>query len=171
MIARPPQEGAPLTRKVRLRAARPQDAETIHLMLKALADHMGQGEKFAATVEDVRRDCFGPRPLYEALLAELDGCPAGLAVYFSTYSTFNGRPCLFVDSLYVHDEARGYDLGRRLMATVCARAVARGCCRVDLQVLHSNAARGFYENIGMRLTEELPYEITGRALQDLAALG
>jgi GNAT superfamily N-acetyltransferase len=154
-----------------LRAARPEDAETIHLMMKALAEYMGHGEKFTSTVEDVRRDGFGRRPLYEALLAELDGQPAGIAVYFSTYSTFNGRPCLFIDSLYIEDEARGYDLGRRLMATVCARAVARGCCRVDLHVLHTNAARGFYENIGMRLTEELPYEITGRALQDLAALG
>ncbi len=171
MMPSQPQRDGRVVRKIRLRDARVEDTEVIHRMLKALAEHIGDGEKFVSTTEDVRRDCFGPRPFYEAIMAELDSAVVGLAVFFTTYSTFNGRPCLFVDSLYVEPAARGYDLGRRLMARVCARAVARGCCRVDLHVIHANAARGFYESIGMRETDERPYEITGRALQALASHG
>ena len=151
-----------------LRAGTASDAAEIYRMLKALAVDIGQGEAFTAALEDVRRDAFGPARRYETLIADVDGRPSGLVAYFLTYSTYKGRPCLFVNDLYVAPEARGLRLGRRLMAWICGEARARGCCRVELHVLHNVPARAFYERIGMTDSGERPYVISGPALDDLA---
>jgi GNAT superfamily N-acetyltransferase len=153
---------------VTLRAAGPDDAEAAFAMLRALAEAVGEAEAFVATVEDVRRDGFGPAPLYETLIAELDGAPVGLMTLFPTYSTYKGRPCLQVNDLYVAPEARQRGVARRLMARVCRLALERGCCRVELKVLETNEAREFYESIGMGATAEVAYTIRDRALSDLA---
>ncbi len=153
-----------------IRPADPEDAAVVHAMLRALAEHVGDSEKFANTLEKVRRDAFGPEARYETYLAELDGRPAGLAAIFMTYSTFTGRPCLFVDSLYVEDWARGADVGRQLMALACRLACARDCVRVDLNVHHDNPAQHFYQTLGMAATGEQPYQIKGEAMQALAKL-
>jgi GNAT superfamily N-acetyltransferase len=153
---------------VSLRAAGRDDAEAVFVLLRALAEAVGEAEAFAATVEDVRRDGFGPAPLYESLIAELDGRPVGLLTLFPTYSTYKGRPCLHVNDLYVAPEARERGVARQLMARVCRLALQRGCCRVELKVLENNAARDFYESIGMGATAEVAYTIRDRALSDLA---
>ena len=153
---------------VTLRPAGPDDAEAAFAMLCALAEAVGEAGAFAATVEDVRRDGFGPAPLYETLIAELDGGPVGLLTLFPTYSTYKGRPCLHVNDLYVAPEARGRGVARRLMARVCRLALERDCCRVELKVLENNEARDFYESIGMGATAEVAYTIRDRALSDLA---
>jgi GNAT superfamily N-acetyltransferase len=153
---------------VTLRRARDGDAEAVFAMLYALAEAVGEAEAFASTVEDIRRDGFGPAPLYETLIAELDGRLVGLLTLFPTYSTYKGRPCLHVNDLYVAPEARGRGVARRLMARVCRLARERGCCRVELKVLETNEARDFYESIGMGSTAEVAYTITDRALSDLA---
>jgi GNAT superfamily N-acetyltransferase len=153
---------------VKLRTAHHEDAETVFAMLRALADAVGDAEAFAATVEDVRRDGFGPAPRYETVIAELDGRPVGLLTLFATYSTYKGRPCLHVNDLYVAPGARGRGVGRRLMARACRLASERGCCRVELKVLDNNEARDFYETIGMAATAELAYSIEDQALADLA---
>ena len=153
---------------VTLRPAGPDDAEAAFAMLRALAEAVGDAKAFAATVEDVRRDGFGPAPLYETLIAELDGRPVGLLTAFPTYSTNKGSPCLYVNDLYVAPEARQRGIARRLMARACRLALERGCCRVELKVLQNNAARKFYEAIGMGATAEVAYTIGDRALSDLA---
>jgi len=153
---------------VLLRPAREADAELVFAMLRALAVAVGDAEAFAATVEDVRRDGFGPAPRYETLIAELDGRPVGLLTLFATYSTYKGRPCLHVNDLYVAPEARGRGVGRRLMARACRLARERGCCRVELKVLDNNEARDFYETIGMGATAEVAYSVEDQALADLA---
>lgn len=153
---------------VTLRSAYYEDAETVFALLRALAEAVGDAEAFAATVEDVRRDGFGPTPRYETVIAELDGRAVGLLTLFATYSTYKGRPCLHVNDLYVAPEARGRGVGRRLMARACRLARDRGCCRVELKVLDNNEARDFYETIGMAATAELAYSIEDRALADLA---
>jgi GNAT superfamily N-acetyltransferase len=153
---------------VTLRPAGAADAELVLAMLGALADAVGDGAAFTATLEDVRRDGFGPAPLYESLIAELAGRPVGLLTVFPTYSTYKGRPCLHVNDLYVAPEARGRGVGRQLMARACRLAVERGCCRVELKVLDNNDARDFYESIGMGATAELAYSIQDQALADLA---
>ena len=153
---------------VTLRPAREDDAAAMFAMLHALAEAVGEAEAFTSTIADLRRDGFGPAPLYETLIAELDGRPIGLLTLFPTYSTYKGRPCLHVNDLYVAPEARGLGVARRLMARVCRLALERGCCRVELKVLENNEARDFYESIGMGATAEVAYTIRDRALMDLA---
>lgn len=153
---------------VSLRKADANDAETVHAMLRALAEAVGEAEAFTASVADVRRDGFGPAPLYETLIAETAGRPVGVLTLFPTYSTYKGRPCLHVNDLYVAPEARQKGVARRLMARVCRMALKRNCCRVELKVLKNNEARDFYESIGMGATAEVAYTIRGHALLDLA---
>ncbi len=153
---------------VTLRPAREDDAAAMFAMLHALAEAVGEAEAFASTIEDVRRDGFGPAPLYETLIAELDGRPVGLLTLFPTYSTYKGRPCLHVNDLYVAPEARGLGVARRLMARACRLALERDCCRVELKVLENNPARKFYEAIGMGATAEVAYPRSARALRHLA---
>lgn len=154
---------------VTLRPAGAGDAEAVFALLRALAEAVGEAEAFTASVEDVRRDGFGPAPLYETLIAELDGAPVGLLTLFPTYSTYKGRPCLHVNDLYVASDARQRGVARQLMARVCRLARERGCCRIELKVLANNAARDFYESIGMGATAEVAYTIRDQALIDLAS--
>ena len=151
-----------------LRTVGQDDAEIVFEMLRALAEAVGEAREFVSSLEDVRRDGFGPAPLYETLIAELDGKPVGLLTFFPTYSTYKGRPCLHVNDLYVIPEARQRGVARRLMARACRLAVKRGCCRVELKVLETNAARDFYESIGMGTTAEVAYTIHADALAALA---
>ena len=153
---------------VTLRPAGESDAEAVFEMLRALAEASGDAA-FAAGIEDVRRDGFGPAPLYETLVAEAAGRPVGILTLFPTYSTFMGRPCLHVNDLYVAPEARQQGIARRLMARVCRLALERNCCRVELKVHHTNEARDFYETIGMGATADISYTIGEQALSDLAS--
>ncbi|MGI9414433.1 MAG: GNAT family N-acetyltransferase, partial [Hyphomicrobiales bacterium] len=86
---------------VAVRQAREDDAAFIFDMVRMLADHIGERHLLTATVEDIRRDGFGPDRHYDSLIALADDEPVGLAVYFSTYSTYSGAPCLFVNDLIV----------------------------------------------------------------------
>ncbi len=153
---------------IRLRDAEQQDLEFVFDCLRRLAHEVGEAAHFVSSIEDVRRDAFGSRPHYEVLIGEWQGQAAGLATYFPIYSTYKGRPALYVDNLFVHDWARGARLGRRLMSGVCALAEARGCCRVELKVLSGNPARHFYESLGMSASEEQHYRIEGASMTQLA---
>lgn len=155
---------------VTIRPARPEDARTVLELTRALARFIKAEDWFLATLADVERDCFGAAPRYEAWLAEVKGTPAGLATLFPTYSTFKAKPCLFVDSLYVDETARGHGVGKVLMRHICRLAVERGCVRVDLNVLNWNPARSFYAGLGMQETGELGMSITGPAMRTLAGL-
>lgn len=155
---------------VAVRPAVEADAELILRFVRELAEFEREPHAVKATAEDFRRDGWGPSPVFEALIAELDGAPVGFALTFRNYSTWEGRFGLFVEDLYVTPEARGHGVGKRLLAEVAHRAVAAGCKRVDLNVLNWNPARGFYETIGIRHLEEwLPYRLTGADLAALAA--
>lgn len=154
--------------ETRLRSAAPDDLEFVFDCLRRLAHEVGEGEHFVSSADDVRRDAFGSRPHYEILIGEWRERPAGLLTFFPIYSTYKGRPALYVDNLFVHDWARGSRLGRRLMAEVCALAEARDCCRVELKVLSGNPAQHFYDSLGMRESEELHYRIEGSAMTRLA---
>ena len=155
--------------RIRLRPAKKADCDYIFGLIEALARELGEAEDFAAKAADVKRDLFGAEPRYEALIAELNRRPAGLTTYYHTYSTYMGRPCLYVNDLIVEPWARGSSLGRVMMARLCRIARERECCRVELKVLHDNPARGFYEQIGMRASVEIPYLIKDTALEDLAS--
>jgi GNAT superfamily N-acetyltransferase len=153
---------------VSIRPAEASDVPEIHRLLEGLASFQEQRGNFLATPEALLRDGFGADPRFEAILAEIDGRARGLALWFMTYSSFKARRCLFLDSLFVEEEARGHDLGRRLMAELARIALDRDCCRLDLGVLEWNPARAFYERLGLGWNRELGYTVQGEALQALA---
>ena len=157
-------------RKTAVRPATPADVETILGFIKGLAAFEKEPDAVRATLDDLRRDGFGKQPKFEVLIAELDGEPVGFALFFPTYSTWEGRPGIYLEDLFVTEHARGQGLGRKLMAALAAIAVARGCRRLELSVLHWNPTREFYHHLGMaHMQEWLPYRLAGEALQALAA--
>jgi GNAT superfamily N-acetyltransferase len=157
-------------REITVRPATPGDVETILGFIKGLAAFEREPDGVKTTPDDLLRDGFGKQPKFEVLIAELDGQPAGFALFFPTYSTWEGCPGIHLEDLFVIEQARGQGLGRKLMAALAAIAVARGFRRLELSVLHWNPAREFYHHLGMAHMEEwLPYRLSGEALQALAA--
>lgn len=155
---------------VTIRAAGASDAATIVRLIRALAAYENMLDQAHITEADVLRDGFGAQPCFECLLAEVGGDAVGLAIHRPSYSTFDGRPGLYVEDLFVSDSARGLGIGRRLMTRLAAIAQARGCSRMSLAVLHWNPARAFYGRLGFTQVEDwLPYQLSGDALARLAA--
>jgi GNAT superfamily N-acetyltransferase len=155
---------------VSIRNAEPADAATIVRLIRELAVFENLLEEVRITEADVLRDGFGARPCFECLLADVGDEAVGFAIHRPHYSTFEGRPGLFVEDLFVAEQARRLGVGRLLMARLAAIAHERGCSHMNLAVLHWNPAREFYERIGFsHLKEWLPYGISGPALARLAA--
>ena len=153
-----------------IRAAGASDAATVVRLIRALAAYENMLDQVRITEADVLRDAFGARPCFECLLAETAGEPVGLAIHRPSYSTFDGRPGLYVEDLIVSESARGLGIGRLLMARLAAIAQQRGCSRMSLAVLHWNPARAFYGRLGFTQVEDwLPYQLSGDALARLAA--
>jgi GNAT superfamily N-acetyltransferase len=154
-----------------IRPAMPADAETVVALVQALAIYEKEPlSSVKITPADVLRDGFSEPRRFEALIAELDGKPVGFALYFHNYSTWEGRAGLFVEDLFVLEEARGHGLGRQLITALAAIAEARGCRRLDLNVLDWNPTRDFYHRLGIgHMQEWLPYRMTQPALARLAA--
>jgi GNAT superfamily N-acetyltransferase len=154
---------------VTIRPAEASDAAIIVRLVRELADFEGLLDQVRLTEADVLRDGFGERRRFECLLAEVDGAPAGFALYFEDYSTFEGRPGIFVEDLYVAEGARGLGIGQRLLVHLARIAVERDYRRLDLMVLHWNPARGFYDRLGFRQSADwLPYRLSGDAMARLA---
>lgn len=158
--------------EVTLRSASREDAETIARLIRELADYEKLLDEAKAGPEDILRDGFGARPFFECLLAEVAGEAVGFALFFPNYSTFEGRPGLYLEDLYVAPRARGLGVGRKMIARLAAIAVERDWRRLDLSVLHWNPARDFYHRLGIeQVADWLPYRLTGQALTDLARQG
>ena len=154
---------------VTIRPAEPSDAATIVRLVRELAAYEDLLDQVRLTEADVLRDGFGERPRFACLLAEVDDAPVGLALYFEDYSTFEGRPGIFVEDLYVAEAARGLGVGQQLLARLAQITIERDYRRLDLMVLHWNPARGFYDRLGFRHSADwLPYRLTGDALARLA---
>ncbi len=157
-------------REITIRAATAADALTIVQLIRALADYEKLSHEVRISEADVLRDGFGERPCFECLLA-LEGDQAvGFALFYPTYSTFEGRPELWVEDFFVVEAVRGQGVGRRLMARLAAQALERGCPHLALSVLHWNPAREFYGRLGFAHTQDwLPYVLEGDGLRKLAA--
>jgi len=155
--------------KLVVRAARPEDCEALYEMLGALAEYEKAPGANKATPDILRRDGFGARPKYEAMIAELDGKPVGFSIWTSNYSTWEGRAGLFLEDIFVYDHVRGHGVGKAMLARLAKIATARGLGRIDLNVLTWNPARGFYEKLGINhLDDWVPYRLRGDVLQRLA---
>jgi ribosomal protein S18 acetylase RimI-like enzyme len=139
---------------ISIRAATAADAETIHRMIVALAAGMGMAGQVRSKPEDFLRHGFGAQPIFEALLAEREGVPLGLSLYFSSFSSWNGKRGVYLQDIYVDPAARGTGLGKRLLAETARRAAAQGACFMRLAVDKDNlGARDFYRNAGMVYAE------------------
>ena len=153
-----------------IRAAVRKDAHTIVQMIRSLALYEKESlETVKITESDVLRDGFGETARFETLLAELDGTVVGFALFFFTYSTWTGKPGLYLEDLYVEKDARGYGLGRDLMKELARIANNRGCSRYDLSVLNWNPTRDFYHRLGFKdMNEWLKYRLTEPSIEKLA---
>ncbi|HUK11168.1 MAG TPA: GNAT family N-acetyltransferase [Stellaceae bacterium] len=156
--------------KIVLRAATADDVGILLELIRGLALYEKKPEQAVATEADLLEHGFGPVPRFEALIAFVDGKPAGFALYFPNFSTWTGRPGLYLEDIFVPEWARKLGVGRRLMARLAAITLDRGWGRFDFSVLNWNPARGFYHRLGFEhLQEWLPYRAVGDALSRLAA--
>jgi GNAT superfamily N-acetyltransferase len=153
-----------------IRAAERRDIPQILSFIRALAEYEREPDAVTATEADLERDGFGPTPFYSCLIAEQDGRPAGFAFYFFNYSTWLGRPGLYLEDLFVLPEFRGYGVGRALLQRVAAIAVEKGCPRLQWEVLDWNQpAIDFYKAMGADFLDEWRnVRVTGAALKRLA---
>ena len=155
--------------EIALRFATADDAGILLALVRELAAYERVPSAVQATEEDFRRHGFGAEKRFEALLAFVDGRPAGFALFFPNFSTWLGRPGLYLEDIFVAEWARKSGVGRRLMTRIAAIAVERGWGRLDFWVLHWNPARDFYHRLGVSQMEEwLPYRAEGEALAELA---
>jgi GNAT superfamily N-acetyltransferase len=155
---------------ITVRFATADDCGLLLRLVRELAVFERAPDAVVATEADLRRHGFGPKPQFEAILAFIDREPAGVALFHSRFSTWVGRPCLYLEDLYVREHARGCGVGRRLMARLAAIAVERGWGRIDFQVLDWNPARRFYERLGLaHVGDWLRYGGDEAALRRLAA--
>jgi GNAT superfamily N-acetyltransferase len=156
---------------VRIRPAVAADVPQIAAFIRDLARYEKLEHLLDLDEGRLRQHLFGPVPACGALLADCDGQPAGFALFFATYSTFRTEVCLHLEDLFVKTELRGRGIGLALLRAVAAVAVARGCPRLDWQVLDWNvSAIGFYEKQGARLLHDWRVcRLEGAALASCAA--
>lgn len=154
---------------IAVRLAGKADAATVHALVVELARARGALEKVVSSAADIARDGFGDDPAFEALIAELDGKPVGLCLFFGSYSTWRGRRGIYVQDLVVLDEARSLGVGRRLLAETAAICKARGGSYLRLSVDDDNLrAQRFYQRTGLR--HSTPEQIYVLENDDFAAL-
>lgn len=133
----------------RLRPATPEDAALVHRFICELAAYEKEPDAVLATVEGLADQLAQERPPFECLIAELDGAPAGFALYFHNYSTWRGRPGLYLEDLFVTPSARGKGVGLALLRALAKLASERGCARMEWSVLDWNTpAIDFYRRLG-----------------------
>lgn len=153
-----------------IRPATPADIPQILAFIRALAAYEREPDAVTATESGLLRDGFGPHPFYSCLMAEQDGRPAGFALYFFNYSTWMGRPGLYLEDLFVSPEFRGLGIGKALLKKVAAVAVEQGCRRLQWEVLDWNTpAIDFYRAMGAEFLDEWRnVRVSGEALTRLA---
>ena len=154
-----------------IRWARPEDAGHIIKLIKGLAAYENEPQSSIKITEaDILRDGFSEPKRFECLVAELNEEVVGFALFFSNYSTWEGRPGIYLEDLYVDEKARGLGLGKDLMAALAKLAQERDCKRLELSVLDWNPTRDFYHAIDCTHMETwLPYRMKGAAILALAA--
>ncbi|MDE2435745.1 MAG: GNAT family N-acetyltransferase [Sphingomonadales bacterium] len=154
-----------------IRPATAADLSLIAELIRALAEYekLSEEVRFDETVLGTK--LFGPRPYAEVLIGEIDGAAQGFALFFHNFSTFEGKPGIYLEDLFVRPEARGSGLGKALLAALACLAVERDCARLEWAVLDWNEpAIGFYRRLGAKFMDEWTVmRVDGGALARLGA--
>ncbi len=154
-----------------LRLATEADVAVVLQLIRELAEYEKLSHEVVANENDLRRYLFGSPRYAEALLADLPEGLAGFALFFPNFSTFLGRPGIYLEDLYVRPAFRRRGVGRALFRRVAQLAVERGCGRLEWAVLDWNTpAWDFYRLMGARpMTEWTVHRLSGESLQHVAA--
>jgi GNAT superfamily N-acetyltransferase len=155
---------------LQIRPAVRSDVSAIFSLVCELADYEELRHTVEATEADLHQHLFGECPAAEVLLALEQDMPVGIALFFTTFSTFIGKPVIFVEDLYVRPEHRGHGIGRALLKSVARVAVERKCGRLEWSVLRWNEpAIRFYQSLGAKpLGDWTMYRLMGDALTKAA---
>jgi len=156
---------------IQIVSARSDDVPVILELIRGLGEYERLSDEIVATEDGLRKWLFGERPAAEVVLAYVDTTVVGFALFFHNFSTFLGRPGLYLEDLFVKPEWRGRGIGQRLLVHLAALAVERGCGRMEWTVLDWNEpALRFYERMGARVMKEWKLcRLTGDGLERVAA--
>ena len=160
--------GAAHTISIRLATA--SDLPQVLAFIRELAVYECLEHQVVASEAELGTALFGPRPFAEVVFACLDGTPVGFALFFHNFSTFLGKPGVYLEDLFVRSEARGLGVGKRLLAWLARTTIERGCARLEWAVLDWNKPSiGFYASLGAVAQDEwTTFRLSGTALQRLA---
>ena len=153
-----------------LRAATPADLPRLVALIRELAEFEHLAHLVVVTPESLQPHLFGPRPVAEAVVGDIEGEVVAFALFFTNFSTFLGKPGLYLEDLYVQPQHRGKGLGKALLQHLGALAVQRGCGRFEWSVLdwNENAIR-FYQGMGATVMPEWRIcRVAGPALEAFA---
>ena len=153
-----------------IRAATVNDVALLKALIFELAEYERERNQVVISEADLVRDGFGPQPKFRALIAEWDGQTAGYALFFGSYSTWEGRPGLFLEDLFVRQTFRGKGIGKALLANVAGIAKRENCYGVRWEVLDWNQpAIDFYKKLGATFLDQWKSVLlTGEALERAA---
>ena len=155
---------------LRITEPRPHDLPSVVKLVRQLADYEKLSDEMIATEQDFARALFGPDRRVRALMAFVDGAAIGFALYFQTFSTFLGKPGIYLEDLFVEPEYRGQGIGRGLLRRIAQIAHEENCGRVEWSVLTWNQpSMDFYHSLGaVTLEDWRMFRLTGEALATLA---
>jgi GNAT superfamily N-acetyltransferase len=156
--------------EIQIAEATPDDVPVLLELIRGLAEYEKLSDEVSATAEGLHAALFGPRPVAEAILARVGRVAVGFALFFHNFSTFVGRPGIYLEDLFVLPAHRGKGIGKALLLHVAALAQERGCGRFEWAVLDWNKpAIDFYRSLGARAMDEWTlYRLTGEPLAALA---
>lgn len=152
-----------------IRPATPADVPAIYNLIRALAEYEHLLDQVTMKQDLLHEHLFGARPYIETLIAEEAGSVVGFALFFHNYSTFLGKPGIYLEDLFVLPENRGQGHGKALLRELARLAVERGCGRLEWSVLNWNEPSiQFYRSLGaVAMKEWSIYRLTGEALERL----
>lgn len=153
-----------------VRKAGPADVATVLTLIRDLAAYEELAHECVATTDSLQRHLFGERPAAEVLLAEQDGEAVGFALFFTSFSTFLAKPCLYLEDLFVRPEQRKIGAGKALLKGLARLGVERDCGRIEWHVLDWNQlAIDFYDRQGARHMDDwYVYRMDRQAMEALA---
>lgn len=156
--------------RISIRPATPEDLPLVAELIRGLADYEKLAHEVRFEEAVLGEKLFGPRPYAEVIIGEINGAAQGFALFFHNFSTFEGRPGIYLEDLFVRPDARGAGLGKALLAELAKLAVERDCARLEWSVLDWNEPSiGFYKALGARMMDEWTVmRVDGVVLGELA---